>query len=327
MYSRRRAIKIFAAFAGLPLLSRAQAAVRPLTWSGQALGAPASLVLNHADPSAAKRLVERVLAEVSRLEAIFSLFRDDSAISILNKTGVLIAPPPEMVSLLQSCRGFWNASTGAFDPTVQPLWALYRDHFSAPSPDPAGPSALKIARTLAFVGFHWVKFDSDRVVIPKGMALTLNGIAQGFITDRVVDLLRNAGVTSSLVDMGEDRAIGAKADGSPWRVGLAEHEDDALPDRVLEIVDRAVATSSADGFRFDQAGRFGHILDPRDGGAPTRYRRVSVVADDATTADAMSTAFSLLDENEIAPVVNANPALAVDLVDVSGVHKRLAARA
>jgi thiamine biosynthesis lipoprotein len=284
------------------------------------------LVLNHADAFAAKRLVERVVAEVSRLEEIFSLYREDSALSVLNGSGVLVAPPEELVSLLRSCGDFRTASGGAFDPTVQPLWALYRDHFSDASADPAGPSASKIKQALKLVGFHSVNFDSDRVSMPKGMALTLNGVAQGFITDRVVDLLRDAGVTSSLVDMGEDRAIGAKADGTPWRVGLAEHEDDEHPDRVLEIVDRAVATSSADGFRFDQAGRFGHILDPRDGGAPTRYRRVSVVADDATTADAMSTAFSLMGENEIAAVVNAHPALSVDLVDVNGVHKRLAAR-
>lgn len=328
-FSRRRAIMIFAAMAGLPLLSRARAATAPapVTWAGQALGAPATLVLNHVDRVAGNRLIERVTAEVSRLEAIFSLYREDSAISILNKAGVLVAPTPEMVSLLRSCRRFWNESAGAFDPTVQPLWTLYRDHFTAPNPDPSGPLASEIGRVLTRVGFDAVAFDNDRVVLPKGAALTLNGVAQGFITDRIVDLLRDAGVTSSLVDMGEDRAIGAKADGSPWRVGLAEHEDDAHPDQILDIVDRAVATSSAEGFHFDDAGRFGHILDPRDGSAPTLYRRMSVVADDATTADAMSTAFTLMDEDAIASVVDASPALTADFVNASGVHRRLTARA
>lgn len=326
-FSRRRAIMIFAAMAGLPLLSRARAATAPVTWTGQALGAPATLILNHVDRAAGSRLIERVTAEVSRLEAIFSLYREDSAISILNKTGILVAPPPEMVLLLRSCEGFWKASDGAFDPTVQPLWTLYRDHFTAPNPDPSGPLASEIGRVLTRVGFDAVSFDNDRVVLPKGAALTLNGVAQGFITDRIVDLLRDAGVTSSLVDMGEDRAIGAKADGSPWRVGLAEHEDDAQPDQVLDIVDRAVATSSAEGFHFDDAGRFGHILDPRDGSTPALYRRMSVVADDATTADAMSTAFTLMDEDAIASVVDASPALTVDFVDAGGIHRRLAAPA
>jgi thiamine biosynthesis lipoprotein len=322
MYTRRRAITIFAALAGLPLVPGARAATAPVTWTGQALGAPARLVLNHVDGFAARRLVERVMAEVSRLEGIFSLYRDDSALSQLNNSGVLVAPPSELVSLLDSCEHFRTLSSGAFDPTVQPLWALYRDHFSALSPDPAGPPASKIAKALKLVGFEAVKFDRDRVVLPRGAALTLNGVAQGFITDRVVDLLRDAGVTSSLVDMGEDRAIGSRADGSPWRIGLAEHEDSDRPDEVLDIVNRAVATSSADGFLFDDAGRFGHILDPRDGGAPTIYKRVSVIADEAATADALSTTFTLMDRNQIVSVVKLRPELVVDVVGADGARIR-----
>jgi thiamine biosynthesis lipoprotein len=326
-YSRRRAIMIFAAAAGLPLLTRAQAAESPLTWSGQALGAPATLILNHADRPAARRMIERVVAEVARLESIFSLYRDDSALSTLNRVGVLVAPPPELVALLRACGAFHQATGGAFDPTVQPVWALYRDHFSALNPDPAGPSAAKMRRVLKSVGFERIAYDGDRVSLPKGAALTLNGVAQGFITDRVVDLLKDAGVTSSLVDMGEDRVIGTRPDGSLWRIGLAEHEDAQNPDQVLEIVDKAVATSSAEGFHFDPAGRFGHIIDPRDGSVPTLYRRVSVVAGDAQTADAMSTAFCLMPEPDIAAIVDNHPALTVDLVDIRGKHKRMLASA
>ncbi|WP_086999220.1 FAD:protein FMN transferase [Rhizobium sullae] len=69
--------------------------------------------------------------------------------------------------------------------------------------------------------------------------------------------MRNAGVTSSLLNMGEARAVGAQADGSPGRVGLASLEDSLKADAVLEIVDQAVATSSAAGFHFDASGRFG----------------------------------------------------------------------
>jgi thiamine biosynthesis lipoprotein len=148
----------------------------------------------------------------------------------------------------------------------------------------------------------------------------LNGVAQGFITDRIVDMLRDAGVTSSLVDMGEDRAIGAKADGSPWRIGLAESQDSDRPDQVLEIVNKAVATSSASGFRFDQAGRFGHILDPRKGHVPSLYRRVTVVAEDAATADALSTAFTVMDEKSVASIVRSMGDIVVDVVRLNNSH-------
>lgn len=133
------------------------------------------------------------------------------------------------------------------------------------------------------------------------MALTLNGIAQGYITDRIVDLLRSGGIASCMVDMGEIRALGARPDATPWRVGVADPVAAApLSPSVVEVIDKAVATSSPDGFRFDAAGRFNHLLDPRTGLPAACWRNVTVVAPEAATADALSTAFSLMNEGAIA---------------------------
>ena len=145
------------------------------------------------------------------------------------------------------------------------------------------------------VGFGQVVFDANRIALPRrGMGLTLNGIAQGYATDRVVDVLRAGGVESSLVDMGEPRAIGARPSGEPWRVGIADPDHPELVGGTLEAMDRAVATSGAYGFRFDPAGRFNHLIDPRTGGSAHLHRSVTVVLPTATAADALSTAFSLL---------------------------------
>ena len=95
------------------------------------------------------------------------------------------------------------------------------------------------------------------------MAITLNGIAQGSITDRVTDLLRAEGLAQVLVDLGEVRALGRHPDGRAWRVGIA---DPLAPDRLREtlaIDDQAVATSATTGVRFDAAGRYHHLLNPR----------------------------------------------------------------
>jgi thiamine biosynthesis lipoprotein len=323
-YSRRRAIAIFAAAAGMPLLAHGTPSTSSVTWSGHALGAPATLILNHPDRAVADRMVLAVVAEVKRLEGIFSLYRDDSALSELNRIGALAAPPRELVDLLGSCHDFWRISGGAFDPTIQPLWALYRDHFSRPDAAPFGPPEHRVRRALGAVGFDAVKFNRDRVVLARaGMSLTLNGVAQGYITDRIVDLLRARGVTSSLVDMGEDRAIGAKPDGSPWRIGLAERQDEPFPEVVLEVIDKAVATSSGNRFHFDKARRFGHILDPRSGEASTSYRRLTVVANDATTADGLSTAFSLMDEPTVRSILKNRSDLQVDFVTDGGDHRRI----
>lgn len=299
---RRRFLTIAAAFAGLPLLAapdRASASQQAVVWRGRALGAPATLVLNHEDRREAERLVRQVAAEVDRLEGIFSLYCEDSILSELNRIGAIIAPPPELVDLLRVCREWHETTSGAFDPSVQPLFLLYARHFSEAFPAAEGPASPDIRRALDRIGFGSVRFDANRVAFARrGMGLTLNGVAQGYITDRIVALLQQAGVTSSLVDMGENRAIGAKADGSPWRVGLSVSEDDKTPEIVIDLIDKAVATSASAGFSFDPAGRFGHILDPRSGLTAHRYARVSVIAPDATTADILSTALSLMPVEE-----------------------------
>jgi thiamine biosynthesis lipoprotein len=265
------------------------------------MGTLATLHIHHHDRNAAEHLVERSLAEVRRLEAVFSLHREDSALAVLNRQGALAAPPPDLVALLTECRRYWELTGGAFDPTVQALWRLYQDHFTKPGADPRGPSEAALQGAMERVGFGRVAFDANRIVLPRrGAGLTLNGIAQGYVTDRVADLLREGGIRSTLVDMGEPRAVGSRPTGEPWRVGIADPDRPGQVGDTLEAVDRAVATSGAYGFHFDQEGRFNHLLDPRTGAPSRLYRSVTAVMPRATSADALSTAFSFLPTEEIA---------------------------
>lgn len=317
---RRRFIAITAAAAGcslVPLRPGMARAPGTVTWRGQALGAAASLVIHHDDRAAAERLVRQVVAEVERLEGIFSLYRPDSALSQLNQQGALASPPPDMVALLDASREFWELSDGAFDPTVQPLWAGLAEHFSRSGADPAGPPPARMRETLALVGFDKVVFNRDRVAFrERGMGLTLNGIAQGYITDRAVDILRLGGIEKSLVDLGEIRALGSRPDGAPWRVGIAEEGADPMPE--LEIEDKAVATSSSAGFRFDTAGRFNHLLDPASGTSADLYRSTTVIAPSAAAADALSTAFNFMPRGSIEKVLARRTELQARLVDRHG---------
>ncbi|CAK0772495.1 FAD:protein FMN transferase [uncultured Gammaproteobacteria bacterium] len=301
--SRRRFLAIAAGVAALPGLVQVGAqAGFPLTgqdlirWRGVALGAEASITLAHPDPAEGRELIARCLDEIIRLERVFSLYRPDSALSQLNRTGVLLAPPLDLVRLLAEAQRFSQLSGGAFDVTVQPLWALYADHFSRADADPAGPSVEAIERTRALVDWKAVKVSPDRVTLERpGMAITLNGIAQGYITDRVGDLLRANGLNHVLLDLGETLALGPDLDGRPWRVGIA---DPAAPKhQTLETLDldgKALATSGGYGTRFDAAGRFHHLFDPASGRSPHYLASVTVVAASATVADALSTTLAVL---------------------------------
>lgn len=319
--SRRRFVRISAAAAGLALLTSgrpARAGAALVTWRGTMLGAVATMEIHHEVRSEAERLVEVACAEARRLERLFSLYLPDSALVELNRTGVLVGPAAEMVDLLSTSQRYAELTGGLFDPTVQPLWELYASHFSQDHPDPAGPppDALKVA--LGRVGYQRLTVGRDRIVMPRGMAVTLNGIAQGYVTDRMVDLLRSHGATHSLVDMGETRAIGSRPDGRPWEVGVADPEIAGRTATVLPIVDRAVATSGAYGFQFDPQGRFNHLFDPRSGTCAHRYRSVTTISHNATAADALTKPFSLLPEQEIRSLLPQLDIERVHLIDSAG---------
>lgn len=303
--TRRRMIGISAAAAGMALLPlRGHASPEAVTWRGEAMGAQASLVIHHPDREKARRLAQIVVAEVRRLERIFSLYRDDSDLTQLNRQRFLISPSSEMVEILQLSRKVWALTAGAFDPTVQPLWEVYQHHFTASGASEAGSSASIVRECLARVGLDRLACTPNRIELPvAGSALTLNGIAQGYITDKVVDLLKAGGVERSMVDMGESRAIGLAPGDRPWRIGVSDPRDGANIVNVLEVENRAVATSSPFGFRFDAEGNFSHIIDPRSGATPQLHASVSVVAGQAALADALATAFNLMDTKEIAAVL------------------------
>jgi len=308
--TRRRAIVIAGAAAGMALspgLLRASSGPGLHRWRGTALGADATILLHHGDRSAADRLIGRCVAEIERLERIFSLYRRDSAVALLNRQGTLDDPPLDLVRLLSESRGFWSLTGGAFDPTVQPLWDLYASHFARPDADPSGPSPGEIAAARSRIGFDRVEFDPRRVSLTKpGAAVTFNGIAQGYITDRVADLLRDQGVDRVLLELGEVRALGRHPDGRPWQVGLADPGDPRRTTGTIEIEDGAVATSGAYGTRFDADGRHHHLFDPATGLSANRYRSVSVKAPLATTADALSTGLSAMPLGDARAVVAAS---------------------
>lgn len=294
--TRRRLITVVAAAAGLPLLLKAGSAkARLITWEGTTLGASSTIQLYHHDEAAARAAIDAALAELARLEGIFSVYRADSAISMLNREGKLDAAPAEFRELLTKSLGLAAMSGGAYDPTIQPVWQVYFQHFTAGPADPAGPSRAALDAALARVGWRDVAMDGERVAFTRpGMGLTLNSGAQGYITDRVADVLRAHGFSQMMVDMGEPRALSTKPDGSPWRIGIANPADPARAVAEIDVADKCVATSGGYGTLFDEAGRFTHLIDPRTGATAPALQSVSVVADNATRADGLATALLLV---------------------------------
>jgi FAD:protein FMN transferase len=295
--SRRRALTIVGAAAGLPLLctaDRSHSAPLLHQWTGTSLGSPSQLLLYHDDSAAAARIASECAAEIERLERVFALYRAESEIARLNRDGRIDFPSIDLLTVLSHCQTLSALSDGAFDVTVQPLWTLYAAHFFGNSaPSPAGPPQQAIEHTRELVDWRAIDLRSRRIVLTQpGMGITLNGIAQGYITDRITDILRAHGCARTFANLGcsEISALGRHANGRPWRVGLA---DPRQPEKVgigLELCDRSVCTSGGYGTKFETTGRFHHLFDPLTGTSAHGYLAVSVLSASTMIADALSTA-------------------------------------
>jgi thiamine biosynthesis lipoprotein len=279
--TRRRALSILAAAA--PALAFAPGAPRA-TWRGRALGADASITLVGAGAGPALNAARDA---IRRAEAAFSLFDPGSALSRLNADGRLRSPPPEMLALAAEVTRVHALTEGAFDPTVQPLWRLMADTDGRPD-----PWALKRARAL--IGWEGVRIDPTEIAFARtGMALTFNGIAQGFATDRAAAALSAHGFGHALVNVGEWRAM----DG-PWRLALGDGGE------VVSLTGGAMATSEPGAIRF--GGGPGHILSPgAESGAG--FARVTVIAQSAARADGLSTALCAAGPARAAAIMARSP--------------------
>ncbi|MFY2822948.1 FAD:protein FMN transferase [Ruegeria sp. MALMAid1280] len=294
--SRRRFLTMSAACAAFPVGAKPAPAAH---WRGVALGAEASLRLEGLSNAQAAPIIAAVEAEMGRLENIFSLYRPQSELGRLNRDGHLSGPAPELLNVLSLCTALHEATDGAFDPTVQPLWSALA----------TGASPEKIDAARQSVGWSRVTIQPDMIRLPQPgvSALTLNGIAQGAITDRISALLTAHGLRDVLVNMGEISALGQRADGQPWQVGLAGPGGQVH--KSIELRDRAVATSDARSFMLNSDQ--GHILNPASDMRPAHV--VSVSAPSAAIADGLSTALCALPKTGFETVIQAFPEVRLEM--------------
>jgi thiamine biosynthesis lipoprotein len=277
------------------------------TWRGESLGGPVSFTLWHPDDAFARSTISRMRVEVERLDRVFSLLRADSEIAQLNRAGRLNNASPDLIVVLAAAQHAGDVSGGAFDPTVQPLWRLYEAHFSTHPDDTAGPPGAAIDAARALVDYRNIDLDGRRVIFARaGMAVTLNGIAQGYITDRVADLLRQEGFDHTMVELGEIRAIGDNPHGHAWPIGLKDPRNPTAVNRTIAISNQAVSVSGGYGMRFGRSAEH-HIFDPATGRSPNSLLDVTVIAPRSVDADALSTAIFVAGEAAIPHLLAAYP--------------------
>ncbi|MCD7757062.1 MAG: FAD:protein FMN transferase [Clostridiales bacterium] len=235
--------------------------------------------------------------EIRRLEALWSVGSEDSEVSQLNRDGTAVLSE-DTAALIERALEIYDSTGGAFDITVYPLMELW----GFTTQDYQVPEASDLQSALALVGADRVTYDAatSTVTLGEGQSIDLGGIAKGYTSQRIMELFEEMGVTSAMVSLGGNiQCLGTKPDGSLWRVGIQDPvgSEGAIV-AVIEVEDQAVITSGSYEryFTDETTGEtYHHIIDPATGyPADSGLTSVTIVTDDGTLGDALSTALFIM---------------------------------
>jgi thiamine biosynthesis lipoprotein len=240
----------------------------------------------------AAEALQAVQNEAGRLEGLLSRFLPKSDVGRINRSAGIRREKvsAETACILEYAIHLSRCSGGLFDATVGPLAGLWDyKHATAPPPDE------KIRQVLSFVNFRDLDVNpAEKTASLKhpGQSVDLGGIGKGFASDRFMKIFQDYGITSAFSNIGGNvSTLGNKPDGLPWQVGIRHPRQEGLMGAVA-VTGKAVVTSGDyERFFIDKLGRrFHHILNPLTGyPAESGLISVTIIADSAMTADALST--------------------------------------
>jgi thiamine biosynthesis lipoprotein len=253
----------------------------------------------------------RAFQEMDRVVNLLNRYDPDSAVSYLNAEGHIKGSPPELDLVVGRSLHFHALTSGAFDPTVQPLVDLFRL---------GNTGEADLLEALALVDGSQVQMAPQEVrFTTPGMGITLDGIAKGYVVDVMAKVLTDHGIQHFLLNAGGDiRSQGSREDGEPWRVGVQDPAKEGdLPD-VIALSGMAVATSGSYEIYFDPERTHHHIISADTGASPHRSQSVSVTAPSALEADALATSIFVMTPEAGVAFIDAIPRCACLIVDAEG---------
>jgi len=260
--------------------------------------------------------VDSILLEV---DSSLSIYKDYSVISKLNNREIVTADTL-FSEVFLAAKKVYTQTEGNFDCSVKPLvnaWGFYKDKFG----DSIVIDSAKFRKILPYVGFDKISLIADTLVMPKGMSLDFNSIAQGFTVDVIARFFENKNIKNYLIEVGgELLAKGKNADGNIWRVGVDKPSEDIdVKERfqfILDLENKALATSGNYRKFYEQDGiKYAHTINPFTGfPAQNRLLSVTVIHDNCMLADAYATAFMVMGVKKTKQFVASNPEIEIYLV-------------
>lgn len=234
---------------------------------------------------------EGLMATVAHMEQqgkSINRYDPDSQLSQLNNQGILENADPTLIKVTELSKEMSALTDGAFDPTVLPLLALYKNVRQGG----ALPPQEKIDKALSHVDYKSVIIDGTTIRYTKPqMGMTLDGLGKGYIVDEGVRHINNLGFSNVCIEAGGDLMVtGTKKSGQPWTIAIRNPRPGQGEEQVfLEMKNRAIATSGDYMQAFTPDRRFHHIINPRTGFSPPELASSSILAPSVAMADGLAT--------------------------------------
>lgn len=259
-----------------------------------AMGTFVSMTLIHPSRDKAEDAMGKAFQEIDRLSHSMSRFDEATAVAKLNREGFLEDLPPEITQVVSRALDYYRLTQQSFDITVKPVVDLFKETFATGSATLPGENDL--GQVLELVGSDKIELRGRNIRFRKpGMAITLDGIAKGYIVDRASRILISQRIKNHLINAGGDiRTMGSRSDKKAWTVAIQDPKKQQQYPDVIHLNDAAVATSGNYEVYFDREKMFHHIVNPRTGGSPQLSTSVSVMAQTAMDADALSTSLFVM---------------------------------
>ena len=305
---------------GLLLISLHPSPVSAQWWqeSQAIMGTRVLVELWHPDEAQGRAAVGAVMDEMRRIDREMSPFKASSLLSYMNREAARspVEITPELFELMWKSVRISELTGGAFDVTFASAGRKYdyRKHVK--------PDHEALAEAMPAIDYHHLQFDRQHTRIRylhRGVYVDLGGIAKGHAVDRAIGILQKRGITQAMVGAGGDTRIIGDRRGEPWVVGVRDPRKEGENVAVLPLTDVAVSTSGDYERYFELDGvRYHHIIDPKTGDSAREVRSVTVLGDEATTTDALSTSVFVLGVEKGLALVNRLPGIDAIIIDGEG---------
>jgi thiamine biosynthesis lipoprotein len=272
-----------------------------------AMGTFVSMTLIHDSRDKAEEVMGHAFDEIDTLTGLMNRFDDRTAVAQLNREGYLEDTPPEVAEVVARALYHYRLSQGTFDISVKPIVDLFKEKMGEGKK--VLPTEKELKQALELVDSNKIELKERAIYFKKpGMEITLDGIAKGYIVDRVSAMIAGHNIKNHLINAGGDiRTMGARADKKPWTVAIQDPLKRRNYPDIIHMNNGAIATSGNYEIYFDREKMFHHIVDPRTGLSPELSTSVSVIAPTTMDADALATGVFVMNPVKGAGFINSLP--------------------